>query len=163
MDDLVQRIRAVLDATERDAKARRGIWPYPGVSQGVALWLHLHHNGNAIVTSYLPGEAGYGDAARLREWCEPEGEGWSRERVLRLVAAHRKVLEAWESNRRQIEAQQAKWLALMNSPAGVTFEEQAERNRVGGHLERLHGRREAFELVLQSFADSYKTEGADFE
>ncbi|MFF2773364.1 DUF6221 family protein [Streptomyces sp. NPDC058052] len=92
MDDLVQFLLARLDEDERDAKARRGIFPSPSVQDDGYVWLHIRPGGNAVITRYPRPVEGYDDMAKLRNWADTE-HGWTQERVLAEVEAKRQILE----------------------------------------------------------------------
>ena len=91
-DDLVAFIRAQFDEDERTARARRGVFPSPGVDNDGAVWLHVRPGGNAVIVRYRDPVAGYDDMAKLRDWADVE-HGWTQERVLREIDAKRQLLD----------------------------------------------------------------------
>lgn len=96
VEDLVQWLGKQLDADERDAEARRGIFPSPGVDDDGAVWLHVRPGGNAVIVGYRDPAAGYDDMAKLRNWAGAEG-GWTQERVLREIDAKRQLVKRHSS------------------------------------------------------------------
>jgi len=92
MDDLIAFLRARLDDDEREAKARRGIFPSPGVHDDGYVWLHIRPGGNAVITRYPYPVEGYDDMAKLRNWADTE-RGWTQERVLAEVDAKRQIVD----------------------------------------------------------------------
>ena len=91
MDDLVQWLGEQLDADERDAKARRGIFPSPAVNDDGSVCLHVRPGGNMAITWYQHPAEGWDDMAKLKNWANAEN-GWTQERVLQEIAAKRKLL-----------------------------------------------------------------------
>ncbi|MDX3068734.1 DUF6221 family protein [Streptomyces sp. ND04-05B] len=100
MYDLVQWLGAQLDADERDARARRGVFPSPGVEDDGAVWLHVRPGGNAAIVWYRNPADGYDDMAKLRDWASAE-DGWTHERVLREIEAKRRIIGAFENYDRE--------------------------------------------------------------
>jgi len=95
MNELVKWLRAQLDEDERIARARRGVFPSPGVDDDGAVWLHVRPGGNAVIVRYGDPVAGYDDMAKLRDWADAE-HGWTQERVLREIDAKRRIIELHE-------------------------------------------------------------------
>lgn len=95
MDDLIAFWTARLDEDEAAAKARRGIFPSPGVEDSGSVWLHIKRGGNAVVVRYTHPVEGYGDMADLRAWADTD-QGWTQDRVLREVEAGRQLLSDYE-------------------------------------------------------------------
>ena len=95
MDELVRWLELQLDEDERDAKARRGIFPSPGVRDDGAVALHVRPGGNMAITWYRNPAEGWDDMAKLRNWADTE-HGWTQERVLREIDAKRKLLDLHE-------------------------------------------------------------------
>ncbi|WP_406365240.1 DUF6221 family protein [Streptomyces sp. NBC_00645] len=100
MDDLARWFGEQLDEDERIAKARRGIFPAPGVDDDGTVWLHIRPGGNAVIVRYRDPVAGYDDMAKLHDWADSK-DGWTQERVLREVEARRGVLRQYEAIREQ--------------------------------------------------------------
>ncbi|MEU7010383.1 DUF6221 family protein [Streptomyces sp. NPDC046332] len=92
MDDLIAFLRARLDEDEQEAKARRGIFPSPGVQDDGYVWLHIRPGGNAVITRYPRPVEGYDDMAKLRNWADTEN-GWTQRRVLAEVDAKRRIID----------------------------------------------------------------------
>ena len=92
VEDLVQWLGEQLDVDKRDAEARRGTFPSPGVDDDGAVWLHVRPGGNAVIVRYRDPAAGYEDMAKLRNWADAE-HGWTQERVLREIDAKRQIAE----------------------------------------------------------------------
>ncbi|MFE9936331.1 DUF6221 family protein [Streptomyces hirsutus] len=92
MDDLVQWLLAQLDADRRDAEARCGIFPSPGVRDDGAVALHVRPGGNMAITWYRNPAEGWDDMAKLRNWADTEN-GWTQERVLREIDAKRRAID----------------------------------------------------------------------
>ncbi|MGW8988704.1 DUF6221 family protein [Streptomyces zhihengii] len=90
-DDLLRFLRDRLDDDERNARARCGIFPSPGVDDEGHVWLHIRPGGNAVVTRYAYPVDGYDDMAKLRSWADTDS-GWTDRRVLAEVKAKRQVL-----------------------------------------------------------------------
>ncbi|MEU5908886.1 MULTISPECIES: DUF6221 family protein [Actinomycetes] len=103
MDDLIQWLRAQLDADQRDAEARRGIFPQPGVDDDGVVWLHVRPGGNAVLVRQRDPIAGYDDLAKLKSWADTEN-GWTQERVLREIDAKRQITREWEDAKRTAES-----------------------------------------------------------
>lgn len=95
MVELVEWLRAQLDKDERDAKARRGIFPSPGVSDDGSVTLHVRPGGNMTITWYRHPAEGWDDMAKLQSWADTE-HGWTQERVLREIDAKRRTVALCE-------------------------------------------------------------------
>ena len=91
MDDLVQWLGEQLDADERDAEARRGIFPSPAVNDDGSVCLHVRPGGNMAITWYRHPAEGWDDMAKLRNWAAAEN-GWTQDRVLREIDAKRRII-----------------------------------------------------------------------
>jgi hypothetical protein len=89
--DLAEFVAARLDEDEAAARARKGVFPSPGVEDSGAVWLHVKRGGNAVVAHYLHPVEGDGDMADLQAWADAD-RGWTPNRVLREVEAKRKIL-----------------------------------------------------------------------
>lgn len=92
MDDLAQWLGDQLDADQRDAEARRGIFPSPGVDGDGAVWLHVRPGSNAAIVWYRNPREGFDDMAKLRNWADTEN-GWTQDRVLREIDAKRQLVK----------------------------------------------------------------------
>lgn len=91
MDDLALWLGAQLDLDQRDAEARRGIFPSPGVQDDGAIWLHVRPGGNAAIVWRREPAEGWDDMAKLKAWASAEN-GWTQERVLLEIDAKRRIL-----------------------------------------------------------------------
>ncbi|MFE9921586.1 DUF6221 family protein [Streptomyces sp. NPDC005774] len=91
MDELVRWLGQQLDEDERDAEARRGIFPSPGVREDGSVALHVRPGGNMAITWYRNPAEGWDDMAKLRNWADTEN-GWTQERVLREIDAKRQLV-----------------------------------------------------------------------
>ena len=91
VDDLAQWLGAQLDEDERTARARRGIFPSPGVDEDGTVWLHIRPGGNAVIVRQHDPIEGYDDLAKLRDWADAD-DGWTLARVLREIDAKRQIL-----------------------------------------------------------------------
>lgn len=103
MDDLGQWLRSQLDEDERDAKARRGIFPSPAVLDDGAVCLHIRPGGNMAITWYRNPAEGWDDMAKLRNWADTEN-GWTQERVLREIEADRALIADYLAAQETVDA-----------------------------------------------------------
>lgn len=90
--ELVEFLTARYDEDERDATARRGIFPSPSVQDDGYVWLHIRPGGNAVITRYPRPVEGYDDMAKLRNWADTE-HGWTQARILAEVDAKRRIVD----------------------------------------------------------------------
>lgn len=88
MTDLIDSLKAALDAAELDAQERRGTFPNPVYEDEHGnVWLNnLSRNRQAIVVKYPNPVEGWIDVFRLKQWTQPLlAGGWNDTRVLRLI------------------------------------------------------------------------------
>jgi hypothetical protein len=91
LSGLTDWLHVQLDEDERAAKARRGIFPSPGVDDDGTVWLHVRPGGNAVLVRYRDPAEGWDDMAKLKNWADAE-HGWTQERMLREIDAKRRIL-----------------------------------------------------------------------